>query len=293
MKVTSNIAKVFVLLFLWFFFVISFARAENYMSLDIYHIEPSLAESFDVIERDTDLSLVLLDDVSTRGVLNSNQVNFKVDLNDNSNIKASGYLTSLKPGSRLSMLSEVRLSTNKLYLSDGQEVDFISSSPLFQASHPSHANSSLLGFITRLATASSPLTLGAGLGVGFLVNGLLSARKNGYSDFIWGGLNGSGLSFLERIFRKQPDVFLEKGTIIPFTLKEDLKISKGVTKEMDENIKLSEEGSMKRIQRLLEWGDLAGALELSAKSEQKETYNNLMKKLPAGGGSASGGRIEN
>lgn len=188
---------------------------------------------------------------------------------------------STKPG-RFSRKSSLKFLTNKLVLDDGQEVFVNAESPLFEAVHPPHAdiNSLLLArTITNLSLASSPATLGTSLGISFLVSGLLSAYQNGIKDFFWGGINGSGLSFLENMFRKQPDIFLEKGAIIPFILKEDLKVSKGIQKEKTEFLNVSKEQAKNEIEKLLKWGNLAGAVEYAHKAGQVEIYNELMKKI--------------
>ena len=68
-------------------------------------------------------------------------------------------------------------------------------------------------------------------------------------------------------------------TLIPFTLSDDLKISKGIQKEKQEKINLSNDEALKKIEQLLKWGDLAGALELSIKTGQREKYEELMRKI--------------
>ncbi len=256
-----------------------FAQTEN---LEIYRIKPSLLNDYYILKKGTSLNLVLLNNVSTKDMLTNNQINFDVPNADSLNIMAEGNIVKLSQGRRLSMLGSIGLSASKIVLEDGQELNISASSPLFTQQHPPHAYSSSLALartITSLSLAASPATLGASLGVSFLVNGLLSACKNGPSDFFWGGFNGIGLSFIEDILRKQPDVYLDKGITVPFVLREDLKISKGINKEKVEPLNITQEEAAHRIQNLIKWGDLTGALELSLKTNQMEIYNKLIKKI--------------
>lgn len=252
-------------------------------NLDIYKINTSLADSYDIKEKGETVNLILLTDISTEKKENStNPVNFEVYNNENLNIKANGFITMSQNGSRLSMLSSIEIATNKLYLDDGQEIPFAASSPLFNAIHPPHVDSSSPGIakaISFLSISGSPLTFGASLGINFLSSALLSAYHNGLSDFVWGGLHGVGLSPVENILRKQPDLYLSKGTVIPFTLKEDLKINQGITKEKIENININKEDAISKIEKLIKQGDITGALEFSIKTGQKEVYDELLKKI--------------
>lgn len=267
------------LLFFQFSFYQAIARTDR---LDIYRIEPSLLNNYYVLEKGTNLNFVLQNDISTKDMTTNNEVNFDVPNPDSLNIKAKGNLTKYSQGRRFSMFGSVELSANKIILEDGQELNFSASSPLFTQKHSPHAYSSSLALaktITNLSLAASPATFGASLGITFLVNGLLSAYQNGPSDFFWGGFNGVGLSFIEDILRKQPDVYLDKGIIVPFVLKEDLKISKGINKEKIEPLNITQEEAAVKIQNLIKWGDLTGALELSLKTNQMETYNKLIEKI--------------
>ena len=250
--------------------------------LNIYKIKLDQLEKYKVLKKDTPLDLVLLNDISTTKNQINNNISFLVPNKENLELKASGTITKLSSGKRLSMSSSIRLSTNKLILDNGQEVYFSATSPSINAINPPHANPNsfrLLRTVANLSLASSPLTFGAGLGISFLASGILSAYQNGISDFVWGGLSGSGLSIVEDIFRKQPDIYLPNNSVIPFTLTEDLKISKGVEKEKNEYLNISKEEALEKINKLLEWGDLSGALELSVKSGQKEIYEQLLKKI--------------
>ena len=249
--------------------------------LNIYNINTLLLNEFNVIKKGTALDVDLLNEVFTGKDKNNSPIDFQIN-NENLNLKASGFITMLREGERFSRFSSLELSTNKLFLDDGQEVHFSASSLPLQGIHPPHADDSYLGLariITNLSLASSPATLGISLGASFLANGLLSAHKNGISDFFWGGFNGSGLSFIERLFRKQPEIYLANGTSIPFVLTEDLKISRGIKKDKIKYLNISKEEALSKIQDLLERGDLTGALELSIKTGQKDLYDELIKKI--------------
>lgn len=251
-------------------------------NLNVYKIEPSLLDEYDVIEKGTTFELSLLNDVHTRESKKDSNVVFEVPLKDGNGLKVSGIISMLSSGGRFSKSSSLGFSTSKLYLDDGQEVNFPAYSPAFIGIHAPHANTSAIGLagtITRLSIAGGPLTFGASLGISFLASGLLSAYQNGVHDFFWGGLDGTGLSFVERIFRKQPELYLSAESLIPFTLNEDLKISKGIQKEKLERVYISNEEALKKIEQLLKWGDLAGALELSVKTGQKEKYEEIMRKI--------------
>ena len=250
--------------------------------LNAYNINLNSLENFYTLKRGSTLNLTLLDNISTKNNFNYNNVEFQVPALDNLKIKANGIVSSQSEGGRLSKSSHVKFSVNKLLLDDGQEIYFSANSPLFVAANPPHANPNgiaLARFITNLSLASSPLTLGSSLGISFLANGLLSARQNGISDFIWGGFYGIGFPLFENLLRKQPEIHLTSGTSIPFTLHRDLKISKGIHKENIEYLNLSKEEALNKIQKLMNWGDLTGALELAIKTNQKEIYDKIMKKI--------------
>ena len=251
-------------------------------SLNVYKINLNLLDDYKIIKKGTPLDLVLLNDISTVKDEERNLINFEVLNNDNLNIKASGSISMLTNGERFSMHSSVGLSTAKLFLDDGQEINCSASSPEFQGAHPPHAGNSSLGLaraITNLSIASSPATFGASLGISFLLSGLLSTYQNGASDLFWGGLDGTGLTFLEKIFRKQPELYLSSGTSLPFVLNQDLKISNGIKMEKFESMHLNNEEALSKIKQLIEWGDLTGALELSAKTGQEEIYNQILMKI--------------
>lgn len=250
-------------------------------TFNIYQINPRLLEDYSVIEKGSEINTVLLDNLESKKK-DIKDINFTLNDTDNFNLAAIGKLIMSNEARRFSKHSNLQLSLNMLTLPDGQEVLISALSPSFKGIHPPHANTSSINIIrtiTNLSLAGGPITLGANLGASFLVSGLLSAYQNGIKDFLWGGLDGAGLSFIERILRKQPDLFLEQGTIIPFTLKEDLKINKGIQKEKIEKLNISKEEARNKIEQLLKWGDLAGALEFSVKTQQQETYNKLMKKV--------------
>lgn len=257
-------------------------NAKTDKEVNIYKVDPLLLDNYNVLKKGTVLDLILLNDIQTNHKNINNEVSFYIPNNDSLNISATGTITRLTPGKRLSMFSSIELSTNKLILDNGQEVNFSSTSPLLTEKHPPHAYSNsaaLAQTISRLSLSFSPATFGASLGISFLINGFLSARGNGISDFVWGGLNGTGLSFIEDLLRKQPDISLASGTLIPFTLREDLKISNGIKKEQIEPLKLTNNESISRIKDLIKWGDLTGALELSLQTNQTEIYNELKRKL--------------
>ncbi len=256
----------------------AFAQTNSNPDLDIYTIDLNSLNKFDEIKAGEIFNLQLLDNVST---LNNDQKQLQFKSIDE-NVNAFGFINSTTQAKRFSMFGSLGFSTEKLVLDDGQEIDLSSSSPALIGIHPPHANTNELNivkYINSLALASSPLTLGTSIGIAFLTNGLFSAYQNGLHDFIWGGLSGSGFSCIEKVFRKQPDLFIEKGQIIPFTLKEDLKINKGIKKEKVEYLFLTEEEANKQVKQLLQWGDLSGALELSAKTGQKEQYEEIYKQI--------------
>lgn len=258
------------------------AIPDEKLSLDIYNIDLNSINNFNTIKKGTPLDFVLLNDTTSEKKQNKGPVNFKIYNNDNLNLKASGFITMSSDSKRFSMSGSLEFSLNKIVLDDGLGIYISADSPLFQSSYPPHANTNSLGLakaITSLAIASSPATFGASLGISFLASGLLSAYQNGISDFFWAGLDGSGFSFLERIFRKQPELFLPQGILIPFKLREDLKISQGIQKEKMEYINLNKTEAENKIEQLFKWGDLAGALELAVKTGNKEIYENIIRKI--------------
>lgn len=274
--------KLIIIFVLSFLISVNSGSAETIsnINLNIYNIDVSKINDFDKIEKGATLKLLLKNDIDSKKDNKDLSVDF--DVIDNEDLKAKGIITKESDAGRLSRSSKLQFSTNKLLLDDGQEVYFSSNSPLFIGAHPPHANTNSLGLartITSLSVGLSPATFGASLGISFLTSGILSACQNGISDFVWGGLSGSGLSLFEKIFRKQPEMYLSNGTIIPFTLNEDIKISKGIQKEKQEALSLSQEESIKKINQLLQWGDIAGAIELAVKTNQEEIYIELIKKV--------------
>lgn len=250
--------------------------------LDVYKVDLGLLNNFDVIKKGTTIDFVLLSDIFTNNSKENKIFNLQLPVNEDLDLMASGFISKVSGGKRLSMFSNLQLATDKLVFNDGQQIYFSATSPVFCGVHPPHANSSsiqLARYITTLSAVSGPLTFGTSLGVGFLLSGLLSAYQNGISDFFWGGIDGSGLSFLERILRRQPEIYLTRGTVVPFTLKEDLKVSKGLHKEEIEHLNISKEEAISKVQKLLSWGDLSGAIELSVRFGQEDIYNEIIKKI--------------
>ena len=258
------------------------AVENNPENLNIYEIQLDLLDHYNVIEKGTPFNLVLLNDVYARKSKKKDEVLFEEPIEDGSGYKISGSITMLSQAGRLSKSSSIGFSTSKLYLDDGQEVNLSAYSPVFTGVHPPHANTSAIGLaqtITRLSIAGGPITFGAGLGISFILSGLLSAYQNGLHDFFWGGLDGTGLSFVERVFRKQPELSLGSESLIPFILNDDLKISKGIHREKLESINLPNNEALEKIQQLLKRGDLTGALELSVKTGQTEQYKEIIKNI--------------
>lgn len=280
----NNLGNFFLLILFLAFYLshILNVNAKTDEEITIYKINPLQLNNYNTLKEGTILDLVLLNDVHINNENLNKEVSFYIPNNDSLNISATGTITRLTPGKRLSMFSSIELSTNKLILDNGQEINFSATSPLLTERHPPHvySNSAALAqTISNLSLSFSPATFGTSLGISFLINGLLSAKNNGISDFIWGGLNGTGLSFVEDLLRKQLDISLASGTLIPFTLREDLKISNGIQKEKIEPLNLTKNEALSRIQNLIKWGDLTGALELSLQTNQTETYNELKEKL--------------
>lgn len=251
-------------------------------AFDVYKVDLNSLNSYKIIKKGTVIELALLNNLSSLANQTKNPAKFQIIDNDSLSLSATGTITMLSSGKRLSMFANAQISTDKLFLDNGEEVYFSANSPLIQAVHPPHPGNNNLGLaraITNLSIASSPATFGASLGINFLISGLLSAYHNGISDFFWGGFSGSGLSFLERVFRKQPDLFLPSGTTIPFVLNQDLKISNGIKKETAKPVNLTNDEALARINKMLEWGDLTGALELALKTGQEEIYSEILKKI--------------
>ncbi len=279
-----TIVKIFIILFLTMYLLVEKVQANDNLlpKIDIYKIDINSVENFDIIKKGTNLNAVLESDISSQNNSINNSINLQIPNENNESIYANGLISMSSEGKRFSGYSTLQLSTNKAYLNDGTEIYLSSTSPVFKGINPPHVNSSSLALANTIASLSiitSPATFGASLGISFLINGLLSARQNGISDFIWGGFSGSGLSFVEQMLRKQPNIYLPSGTEITFTLNDDCKISKGFKKEKIEILTVSNEDAAKKIQQLIQWGDLSGALEYSIKTNQKETYDEIMRKI--------------
>ncbi len=277
------ILKIIIALILLNYFITtsSEASSEAESNIDIYKIDINSIDNYDLIPKGTNINAILKSNISTTKS-NNDLVDFYIKDKNNEYISASGIISMASDGGRFSKYSSLQFSTNKLFLNDGREINFPSTSPLLTGAHPPHIDSGSLALartITNFSLASSPATLGASLGISFFVNGLLSARNNGISDFVWGGLSGSGFSFAEQLLRKQPDIYLPAGTEIALTLNEDCKISNGIQKEKIEPLNIKNEEAVSQIKQLIKWGDLAGALELSVKTNQKEIYEELFKKI--------------
>ncbi len=267
---------------LFYSLIILPANANEILDLDVYRIQPSLLNDFDVIKKDTSLNVILQNNIYSDGSKNNDKVFFKIADENKSSLNITGSVSKISRSGRVFQQGVLELSTDKLYLDDGREISISASSPHFQAAHPPHVSSNLGGVaraVTSLSSVSGPATLGIGYGAGFIANGLLSAYQNGIGDFVWGGFDGIGLSFIERIFRKQPELSLGAGSSFPLVLNDDLKISKGIHKEKIEMELINEEEALKKIEKLLQWGDLTGALELSIKTGQKEKYEEIMRKI--------------
>ncbi len=258
----------------------SYAQVNSDLDLDIYNVDPRAINDFDVIEKGNIINLTVESNISSLEPKNKS-IQFNSKANEG-NFKATGFTTKSIKGGRFSRFGTLEFSTDKLILDNGQEVNCSATSPIFKSIHSPHSNNNGLNLARTISTLSfsvSPLTLGTSLGISFLASGVLSLYQNGIHDFVWGGLSGSGLSFIEGIFRRQPDLLIGHGETIPFILKEDLKINKGIQKEKFEPILLSKEKALKKIETLLKWGDLSGALEIAAKTGQKEKYDEIIKKV--------------
>ena len=250
--------------------------------LNIYKINPDLVDKHDVIKKGTMFSLILNENISTSSNSTKNDSKFLLQNQKNTFQKIDGAIVKSKSGKRLSQMSSLQFSLSKFYLPNGQEIYISANSPIFSSIHKPHANTNSIGLartIANLSLAASPATFGISLGISFLASGLLSAYHNGVSDFIWGGFDGVGFPVAENLFRKQPDIYLPAGTAVPFTLTQDTKISKGINKEDVEPINLTDNEAQNKINQLLKWGDLSGALEMSLKTGQEETYNEIITQI--------------
>ena len=280
----NAIIKIVIILFLIICLLPGKSKAENSLlpKIDIYKIDINSVDNYDVIEKGTNLNAVLENNLSSQSNSINNSISLQIPNESGEYIYADGLISMSSEGKRFSKYSTLQLSTNKAYLNDGREIYLSSTSPILKGIHPPHINPSSLALantISSLSLITSPATFGASLGISFLISGLLSARQNGISDFIWGGFSGSGLSFVEQMLRKQPDIYLPSGTEITLTLNEDCKISKGIQKEKLEAVSLPKDEAISKIKQLVEWGDLAGALEYSLKTNQKEIYEEIMRKI--------------
>lgn len=250
--------------------------------LNIYKINLDKLNDNIVIKEGTTFEAKLNKIISSKKLDKVNKITFKIPINEKESLIANGLISKSKKGGRFSSHSELQFITNDIYLNNGHKVYFPARSPSIQAVYPPHVNSKALNLarlITYLSLSASPFTLGTSLGASFLLNGILSANKNGMQDFFWGGFSGSGLGILESLFRKQPEITLEPGVNIPFVLTDDLKISKGIEKEKVTYIYINTEQATHKIKQLLEWGDLTGALEYAYKAGQEEIYRELIKKI--------------
>ena len=276
--------KILLTVILIFTFNGAFAKANEseITDLNVYKIQPDLLNSYDVIEKGTILNTILQSNVYSNKPKKNSKIFFKAIDEKESDLNFTGSVSKVSEPGRISKSGSLELSADKLYLNDGREVSVSASSPNFKAAYPLHASTNLPGIartITSLSVASGPVTLGIGYGAGFLANGLLSAYQNGIGDFFWGGFDGVGLSFIERVFRKQPELSLGEGSTIPLILNDDLKISRGIHKEKLEKESISQIEALQKIEKLLQWGNLTGALELSIKTGQKEKYDEIIKKI--------------
>ena len=280
----NNKAIIFIILFVSICLLPGASKADNNLlpTIDIYKIDINSVNNFDLIKKGTNITAIIENDISHQNNSINNFIGLQIPDENNGYIYANGFISMSSDGKRFSGHSTLQLSTNKVILNDGREIYLSSSSPILKGAHPPHIRSNELALantITSLSLASSPLTVGASIGISFLINGLLSARQNGISDFIWGGFSGSGLSFAENLLRKQPNIYLPRGTEIAFTLNDDCKIYKGIKKEKMETLTLSHKDAAKKIEQLIQWGDLSGALEYSIKTNQKEIYDEIMRKI--------------
>lgn len=264
-----------------YFLCVSFISTAVYASeLDIYNVDKSLLNDFSVIKKGTVVNLNLADEVRAQNKSEYKYLEFQE--NDGKNLQSFGMITKTNKGGRFSNHGTLELSTNKLVLEDGRTVNFFARSPLFQAVHRPHIGSGAVNLgrtITALSISATPVTFGASLGIGFIANGLLSVKQNGPSDFVWGGLDGIGLSAVESVLRKQPDVHLKKGTTIPFILTKDLKISNGIKKEKVDTLNVDKDTAIEKINALIKRGDLTGALEYSLKTGQKDIHQKILNMI--------------
>lgn len=269
-------------LFLCFFILYSdfhwaFAREDK---LNMYTVNLSEISKYDVLSQGTVIEAVLLEDITREDYMK--KVNFKIPMGDEDGLLLKGFVIQAQPGGRFSEHGTVQFSTSEVVLESGNNIEINAISPSFEAYHSPHIDSNLVSIantVTNLSLTASPVTLGISIGASFLVNGILSAKQNGISDFIWGGLNGSGLSIVEKLLRKQPDGYIAKGEIVPFILKEDLKVSRGYLKEELTETSVDNSYAKQRIKQLIEWGDLAGALEFSIRAGQEKIYEEIISKI--------------
>lgn len=258
------------------------SEEETEKDITIYQVNPELLDSFETIKKGTVINLVLNNDVSTKNDTELKKISLTALDNNKNPVNAKGLITHASKAGIFSRNSSLQLSLRSINSGETGELFFPASSSLFSEVHPPHANTNSIGLgrtITNLSTATAPATFGVSLGISFLLGGLLSSYQNGIGDFIWGGFDGSGLSLVENLFRKQPETFLRSGTVIPFSLNQDIKISQGIKIEKQNYTNLSKEDTENRIETLLKWGDLAGALETAAKTNQSEKYNQLLEKI--------------
>lgn len=274
--------KKFTVFFISLLLVIYNTSMANASDISIYNINKDLLNNFELVKKDAILNAVLLKDISTATLKPLEKISFRIQLPNGKNLLAEGFVTVVRHGGRFTHESYFQFTASKIIVEDGQELFFSAYSPTFSATHPSHLSGDTLALartITSISVAGGPLTLGTSLGISFALGGFLSAYKNGITDFIWGGLEGAGLSFVEKMLRKQPDVNLTAGTAVPLFLKEDLKMPIGIKKEKIVNITIDKDQALNKIKQLLEWGDLTGAIEYSIKANQKEVYEELFKKI--------------
>lgn len=252
--------------------------------LDVYNVNLNKIDSYRIIEKDNVLDLVLENNLSTKTNKSKDNISYLLPLSDGKSLRVYGEVGNVSAGKRFSKNGSIRLTANKLILEDGTEVNLSSVSPTYRAYHSPHASDAGLQLarkITTLALGSSPFTFGTSLGAAFLIGGTLSAKQNGIQDFVWGGFDSSGLSFVEKTLRKQPDLAIQEGANIPFRIIDDIKINEGIKKEKVESINLDESEARERIEQLIKWGDLSGALEISIKTGQEEYYEKIMQEISA------------
>lgn len=273
-----NKAYKLIIILIFFIFTPHIAMTEE---LNVYKVNFNKTDEYKVIKKGSVFPMIVSGTISSKDSETNENVKFKIPLQERS-IKVSGTVSKSVTGGRLSKNGQLSLSSNKLILEDGREINFPASSIKFTACHPPHASNGperLGRLITRLAAGSSPATFGIGLGASFLIGGLLSARLNGPQDFIWGGFDGAGFPIVEKLLRKQPDVSFPDGAVVTFTTANDIKINQGIKKEQIIKVDLSHDQAKEKIDQLLKWNDLAGAIELAKKTGEDEIYNELVQKV--------------